>query len=70
MWREVCKFLAGALFAGSIANGYLWFMGASLPFMGYTISPAVYGLRAAVGVVFCVAFFYFGWLRKTSSVAR
>lgn len=65
MWREVFKFLAGATFAGSIANGYLWFVGVSLPFLSYTISPTVFGLRAIVGVVFCVLFFYLGWLRKS-----
>ncbi len=64
MWREVFKFLAGAAFAGSIANGYLWYVDVSLPFLGYTITPALFGIRAVVGVVVCILFFYLGWLRK------
>jgi hypothetical protein len=35
----------------------------SVPFLGYTITPRLLGLRAAVQFAF-VAFLYFGWLRK------
>ena len=64
MWREVFKFLSGAAFAGTIANLYLWAVDASLPFLGYTITPGVFGVRGIVGALFCVLFFYLGWLRK------
>ena len=63
-WREVFKFLSGAAFAGSIANGYLWLTQVSVPFFDYTIAPWVFGLRAAVSVALFVAFFYLGWLRR------
>ena len=64
MWREIFKFLSGAAFAGDIANLYLWAVDASLPFLGYTITPSVFGIRRIVGVLACVLFFCLGWLRK------
>jgi hypothetical protein len=64
MWREVFKFLAGAAFAGAIANFYLWLVDASLPFLGYTITPSVFGIRAIVSVILGIGFFYLGWLRR------
>jgi hypothetical protein len=63
-WREVFKFLSGAAFAGAIANLYLWAVDASLPFLGYTITPGVFGLRGLVSVFLCAFFFYLGWRRK------
>jgi len=63
-WREVFKFLSGAAFAGSIANGYLWWCDISLPFLGYVITPRLLGIRAIVSVVLCISFFYLGWLRN------
>jgi hypothetical protein len=63
-WREVFKFLSGAALAGSLTNFYLWLTGISVPFLGYTISPQLLGLRAAVQFAFFVVFLYFGWLRK------
>jgi len=64
-WREVFKFLSGAAFAGSAANFYLWLTDISVPFMGYTITPALLGVRAVVSFALCVLFFYFGWLRDS-----
>ena len=63
-WREVFKFLSGAALAGSLTNCYLWLTRVSVPFLGYTITPRVLGLRAAVQFVLFVVFLYFGWLRK------
>jgi len=65
-WREVFKFLSGAAFAGSIANGYLWLCGISLPFLGHTITPRLLGARALAQIVLCVVFLYFGWLKKVT----
>ena len=65
-WREVFKFLSGAAFAGSIANGYLWLCGISVPFMGHTITPRLLGARAALQFALFVTFFYFGWLQKVA----
>jgi hypothetical protein len=64
MRREVFKFLAGAAFAGSIANFYLWSVDASLPFLSYTLTSGLFGIRGVVSLVFCILFFYLGWLRK------
>ena len=61
-WNEVFKFLSGAAFAGSIANGYLYFHNISVPFLGYMIPARLLGVRAAVQLVLCVVFFYFGYL--------
>jgi hypothetical protein len=63
-WREVFKFLSGAALAGSVANLYLSLAGISVPFMGYTITPGLLGLRAAVQFVLFVVFFYFGWFHQ------
>jgi hypothetical protein len=63
-WREVFKFLSGAALAGSLMNGYLWLTGISVPFLGYTITPRLLGLRAAVQFLLFVVFLYFGWRRK------
>ena len=64
MWREIFKFLSGAAFAGAIANLYLWAVDASLPFLGYTITPGVFGIRGVVGILGCWLFVYLGWFRK------
>ena len=63
-WREVFKFLSGAAFAGSVANLYLAVYHVAVPVLGYTISPRVLGIRGVVGLVLCVVFFYFGYVRK------
>jgi hypothetical protein len=65
-WREVLKFLSGASFAGSLANFYLWLTGVSVPFLSYTITAALLGVRAVVSAVLCVVFFYLGWVRDSS----
>ncbi|MEW5981728.1 MAG: hypothetical protein AB1806_05085 [Acidobacteriota bacterium] len=62
-WREVFKFLSGAAFAGSIANGYLCLQNIAVPFLGYTISPRLLGVRAIVQIVVCAVLFYFGYLK-------
>lgn len=64
MWREVFKFLSGAAFTGAVANFYLWAVDASLPFLGYTITAGVFGIRGIVSALSCVLFFYLGWLRR------
>lgn len=63
-WKEVFKFLSGAAFVGSIANAYLYFANISLPFLGYTFPPELLGLRALVGSVLFLVFFYYGYLKK------
>ena len=63
-WREVFKFLSGATFVASIANLYLSVHDIAVPFLGYTISPRLLGVRAAVGFVLFAVFFYFGYLKK------
>lgn len=64
-WKEVFKFLSGAAFVGTLVNFYLWLHDISLPFFGYTITPPVLGIRAMVGAVLFVVFFYFGYVKKS-----
>jgi hypothetical protein len=47
-WREVFKFLSGAALAGSFVNVYLWLSGVSVPFLGYTITPRLLGVREKI----------------------
>jgi hypothetical protein len=63
-WREVFKFLSGAALAGSFATFYLWFTGVSVPFLEFTTTPLLLGLKAALQFVLFVVFLYFGWLRE------
>jgi len=63
-WREVFKFLSGAAFVGAIGNIYLYLTHVPIPFLGYTISPELLGLRSAVQFIFFLIFFYFGYLKK------
>lgn len=63
-WKEVFKFLSGALFMGSIANGYLYANQISVPFLGFYIPSELLGLRALVQFVLFLVFFYYGFLKK------
>ncbi len=63
-WKEVFKFLSGAAFVGTGVNFYLWLHDISLPFFGYTLTPQILLIRAMVGSVLFVVFFYFGYLKK------
>jgi hypothetical protein len=61
----VFKFLSGAAFAGSVANGYLWLSGMSVPFVGYQISPTLLGWRAVLQFALFMVLGYFGWFHMT-----
>ncbi len=63
-WKEVFKFLSGALFAGLIANLYLYLNHISVPFLGFIITPELLGLKAIVQIILFLVFFYFGYLKK------
>jgi hypothetical protein len=63
-WKEVFKFLAGATFAGSLANFYLSFTKIAVPFLGFTITPQLLGLRSLLQFALFLVFFYFGYLKK------
>jgi hypothetical protein len=63
-WREVFKFLSGAALAGTFATFYLWLTGVSVPFLEFTTTSLLLGLKAAVQFVLFVVFLYFGWLRE------
>ena len=49
-WREVFKFLSGAAFAGSLANGCLWLTGMPVPFFSYHNSPTLLGLACGSAI--------------------
>ena len=63
-WKEVFKFLAGVTFASALVNGYLYWTRVAVPFLGYTISPELLGLRGAVHLVLFLTFFYFGYIKE------
>jgi len=65
-WREVFKFFSGAAFVGTISNAYLFVYDISgpTPFVGFTISPRLFGVRAVISAVLCGVFFYFGYLKR------
>ncbi len=63
-WSEVFKFLSGAAFVGAATSLYLYLNNISVPFLGYTISPELLRIRALVGFVLLLIFFYFGYLKK------
>lgn len=63
-WEEVFKFLSGAAFVGSFTSVYLYINNITLPFLGFTITPELMGIRALVGLVLFLIFFYFGYLKK------
>jgi hypothetical protein len=64
-WREVSKFLSGATFAQTIANGWLFLCDVSVPvpWLGITISPSLFVVRTIVSAVLFGGFFYFGYLK-------
>lgn len=64
-WRDVCKFLAGATFVASVTNAYLAAYGITVPTpLGFDLTPALLGVRAAVGAVAFGVFLYAGYLAK------
>jgi len=71
-WQDVFKFLSGATFAFTITNGYLclYDISAPVPLIGFTISPRLFGVRAAINAVLCGVFFYFGYLKPRQQARR
>ncbi len=63
-WIEVFKFLSGFAAASFLTTIYLYFTKASVPFLGYTISPELLGLRALINLVLFGLFFYFGFAKR------
>jgi hypothetical protein len=63
-WREVFKFLSGALLAASFMNVYLWLEDVSVPSFGYVFAPRIMGLKGAVQFGLFVVVFYFAWIRE------
>ena len=62
-WREVCKFVAGATFVGTMANAYLWACNIPMPFFGFTISPELFGVRAIISLALFGTSVYVAYLR-------
>jgi hypothetical protein len=63
-WKEVCKFLSGAFFVSAGVNAYFYFTHLAVPFLGFTISPELLGLRSIIHFVLFLLCFYFGFIRK------
>jgi len=63
-WREIFKFLSGFAAAGFFTNLYLYMNNISLPFLGYTISPQLLGVRSIVNLILFGLFFYLGFIKR------
>ena len=64
-WKEVCKFLSGAFFVSAGVNAYFYVTHLAVPFLGFTISPELLGLRSIIihFVLFLICF-YIGFIRN------
>jgi len=63
-WREIFKFLSGFSAAGFLTNLYLYLNNVSLPFLGYTLPPELFGVRFIVNFILFGVFFYFGFVKR------
>jgi len=63
-WKEVSKFLSGAFFVSAGVNVYFYWTHLAVPFLGFTISPKVLGLRSIVHFALFLICFYVGFIRK------
>jgi hypothetical protein len=63
-WKEVSKFLSGAFFVSAGVNLYFYSTHVAVPFLGFTISPELLGLRSILHFVLFLICFYFGFIRK------
>ncbi len=68
-WRDLWKFLSGALFVSSGVLAYLWLTGTSVPLIGTGLvaTPEVSGVRAILNGVFFLVTFYLGFIRRGAS---
>jgi hypothetical protein len=66
IWKEVCKFLAGAFFVSAGILFYLYLADLPVPVLGtpYMVPPEVNGLRSLVHFAFFLVCFYFGFIRR------
>ena len=63
-WREIFKFLSGFSAAGFLTNLYLYLNNISLPFLGYTLPPELFGVRFIVNFILFGVFFQEGLLKN------
>jgi hypothetical protein len=63
-WKEVCKFLSGAFFVSAGVNAYFYVTHLAVPFLGFTISPELLGLRSIIHFVLFLICFYIGFIRN------
>jgi hypothetical protein len=63
-WKEVCKFLSGAFFVSAGVNAYFYVTHVAVPFLGFTISPELLGLRSIIHFVLFLICFYIGFIRN------
>jgi uncharacterized protein (DUF486 family) len=64
MWKDACKFLAGAFFVSAGVLFYLYLAAVPVPLLGtgFTVAPQVNGVRSIVHFSLFLVTFYFGFL--------
>ena len=65
-WKEVCKFLSGAFFVSAGVNAYFYVTHLAVPFLWFTISPELLGLRSIIHFVLFLICIYIGFIRTKS----
>ena len=68
--KEICKFLSGAFFVSAGVNAYFYVTHLAVPFLGFTISPELLGLRSIIHFALFLICFYIGFIRTKSGVGR
>ncbi|MEK6909758.1 MAG: hypothetical protein AABW61_01630 [Candidatus Aenigmatarchaeota archaeon] len=56
--------MSGFVLASFFANLYLYLNGISVPFLGYTLSPQLLGIRSVVNLILFGLFFFFGFVKR------
>lgn len=60
----IYKFLSGFFTSAALTDWYFYAHSMTLPFMGYTMTPHIAGIKAIIFGVVAVIFFYLGFLKR------
>ena len=62
-WKEIFIFLSGMAGAKCLVDLYLYLSKISVPFIGYTFSPNLIGIKTVIDFVFFALFYYLGFIK-------